>query len=236
MIFIAMLAFGRTARSYRTYSTAFADSASDHRVLVYADEPIRAEVVLTNGRVTAVELDLLLIDSRLLPAHGRIAKPTMVREAVLALLRKPNADETWMASGLKIEQMRFARTGESEFSVFLANGSVVDVRPGAERPAAIARVILPEAVPDAEAGTGLRIGLNQRQAASLLGPAAWMVTASTVKGQPVLSATYRERDGCRLVSLTFTGGVLTSFAIWYPDPTLNLGNMCSSLVGPSAMK
>lgn len=219
-----------------TFSTAFANSASDHRVLGYADEPIRTEVALTDGRVTAVKLDPLPIDSRLLPARGRMVKPTMVRDGVLALLGKPNADETWMASGLKIEQMRFVRTGESEYSVFFANGSVVDVRPGAEKPAAITRVILPEAVPDAEPGMGLRIGLTQNQAAPLFGPAAWMTTTSSLKAQSVLSATYHERAGCRLVTLTFTGGVLTAFANWYPDRALNLGSNCSSAAGPTAMK
>jgi hypothetical protein len=105
----------------------------------------------------------------------------------------------------------------------LADGLVVDVRPGAERPPNILHVVLPTVIPDASVGSDLSIGLNPNQAASLLGPAAWAATTSTFKGQPVLYPTYHERSGPRLVSLTFTGGVLTAFAIWSPGATLDLG-------------
>ena len=141
----------------------------------------------------------------------------MVRGGVLALLGRPAADERWKASGREIEQMLFTRADESDFSVFLADGLVVDVRPGDEKLPGMRHLILPVAIPDASVGTDLRIGLNPKQAASLLGPTAWMATTSTLEGQPVLYATHHERGGPRLVSLTFTGGVLTAFALWDPD-------------------
>lgn len=200
-----------------TTTAVFSETAGDDRVLVYADEPVRTHVRLTGGRVTEIALDLLPIDTTSLPAHARMVKPTMVRGGVLALLGRPAADERWKASGREIEQMLFTRAGESDFSVFLADGLVVDVRPGDEKLPGMRHLILPVAIPDASVGTDLRIGLNPKQAASLLGPTAWMATTSTLEGQPVLYATYHERGGPRLVSLTFTGGVLTAFALWDPD-------------------
>jgi hypothetical protein len=58
--------------------------------------------------------------------------------------------------------------------------------------------------------------MSTTQAASLLGPLTWTITSS-FKGKPIEYVTYQERDGARLISLTFTGGVLTAFKIWPPD-------------------
>jgi hypothetical protein len=212
-----------------TTTTVIEESPGDRRVLVYAEEPVRTQILLTDGHVTSIALDLPhIIDIALLPAHARMVKPMMTRAGVLALLGKPNMNERWTVSGLAIEQMMFARAGEADFSVVLADGLVIDVRPGAERPPNILHVVLPAAIPDASVGSDLSIGLNLNQAASLLGPAVWAATTSTFKGQPVLHATYYERSGPRLVSLTFTGGVLTAFAIWSPGATLDLGDTCCS--------
>jgi hypothetical protein len=211
-----------------TTTTVIEESAGGRRVLVYAEEPVRTQVLLTDDHVTAIALDLPHIDITLLPAHARMVKPMMVRAGVLALLGRPTADQRWTVSGLALEQMMFARAGEADFSVFLVDGLVVDVRPGAERPSNILHVVLPTALPDATVGSDLRIGLNPNQAASLLGPAAWMATTSIFKGQPVLHATYYEHSGPRLVSLTFTGGALTAFAIWPPGAALDLADTCCS--------
>jgi hypothetical protein len=51
----------------------------------------------------------------------------------------------------------------------------------------------------------------------------WEPITSALRGQPVLYATYQERDGPRYTSLTFTAGTLTVFSIWSPDKILNLG-------------
>jgi hypothetical protein len=211
-----------------TTTTVIEDSPGGRRVLVYAEAPVRTQVLLTDGRVTAIALDLPHIDITLLPAPARMVKPMMMRAVVLALLGRPNADERWTVSGRAIEQMKFARADHADFSVFLADGLVVDVRPGAERPPNILHVVLPAAIPDASVGSDLSIGLNPNQAARLLGPAAWAATTSTFKGQPVLHATHFERDGHRLVSLTFTGGALTAFAIWPPGAALDLADTCCS--------
>jgi hypothetical protein len=211
-----------------TTTTVIEESPGGRRVLVYAEAPVRTQVLLTDSRVTAIALDLPHIDIMLLPAPARMVKPMMVRAGVLALLGRPNADERWTVYGRAIEQMMFARAGQADFSVFLTDGLVVDVRAGAEKPPNILQVVLPAAIPDASVGSDLSIGLNPRQAAPLLGPAAWAATTSTFKGQPVLHATHFERDGHRLVSLTFTGGALTAFAIWPPGAALDLADTCCS--------
>lgn len=206
----------------------FEGLGTNNLVLDYEDEPIPASVTLAAGHVTAIALDLFHINTGLLPAHARMVKPTMVRAGVLMLLGKPDADERWVASGIEIEQLLYTRSGEAGFGVFLADGLVVDVKPGAERPIDIEHVTLPVAIPDDSWGTELSIGLNPEQAASLLGAAALMPITSTLKGQPTRYATHHERNGDRFVSLTFTGGTLTTFFIWSPHPTQGCGDTCLS--------
>jgi outer membrane protein assembly factor BamE (lipoprotein component of BamABCDE complex) len=206
-----------------TTSTVLGGPEVNNLAFRYTEEPVETNVALTGGRVTAVALDLLHIDIASLPASARMLKPTMVRGAVLALLGRPKTDETWMASGLEIEQMIYARVGEPDFSVFLADSLVIDVRTGAEKPPRIEHIVLPAAVPDALVGPGLSVGLNPKQAAAFLGRPVWEPITSALMGQPVLSATYQERGGPRYASLTFTGGTLTFFSIWSPDKVLNLG-------------
>jgi hypothetical protein len=119
--------------------------------------------------------------------------------------------------------MIYAQADEPDFSVFVADGVVIDVRAGAEKPPRIERIVLPATVPDALVGPGLSIGLNPNQAAAFLGRPVWEPITSGLKGQHVLFATYQGRDGPRYTSLTFTGGTLTVFSIWSPDKVLNLG-------------
>jgi hypothetical protein len=206
-----------------TTSALLGESEGTNLALRYAEEPVQTHVTLTGGRVTAIALDLLHIDIASLPATARMLKPTMARGAVLALLGRPKTDETWMASGLKIEQMIYGEASESDFNVFLADDLVIDVRAGAEKPPHIEHIVLPAAVPDALIGPGLSIGLNPKQAVLFLGRLVWEPVTSALKGQPTLHATYQERDGPRYASLTFTGGTLTTFSVWSPDSALNLG-------------
>jgi hypothetical protein len=210
-----------------TAASVIEEPGGDHRVLLYGTEPVRTRVTITDGRVTSIALDLVSIDKAALPSQARLVMPMMLRNGVLTLLGKPEADNKSMsAAGIEIERMRFSRASDHAFTVFLANGLVVDVRLENEAPPDILRVVLPEPIADASMGTDLRIGLSLEQTASLLGVAAWMPIQSKFKGQPVLYATYRERSGNRLVSLTFTGGMLTAFSIWPTGNTGDLGDTC----------
>lgn len=209
-----------------TESSTIEESEGDNRVLLYANEPVRTRVTITDGRVSAIALEHVSIDKAALPPRARAVVPMMLRNGVLALLGKLEADERTMSSGIEIERMRFARAGEPDFTVFLADGLVVDVRSESEMPHDILHVVLPARIPDASMGTDLRIGLSPEQATSLLGEAAWTPIHSKFKGQPVLYATHRERGGVRLVSLTFTGGTLTEFTIWPVGDTSESGDTC----------
>jgi hypothetical protein len=212
----------------RPTATAILEQEDENRLLVYADEPVRAKVRLTGGHVSAAILELVHIDTRLLPARARTVKPGMLRSGVLLLLGEPNREAHWQASGIEIERMVYTRPDESDLSVFLVSGVVADVRASGEEPLDILGVTLPPAVPDTAVGTNLSIGLNPQQAASLLGPLVWDQTHSTFKGQSVLYATYHERNGDRFVSLTFTGDVLTAFDFWSPVGVLSGGDICCS--------
>jgi hypothetical protein len=98
----------------------------------------------------------------------------------------------------------------------LADGLVVDVKPGHEKPQGLVSMVLPAAVPDASLGDQLAIGLTPRQAAPLLGTLKSEIHFA-LKGQPVEYASYQPRDGNGLITVTFTGGVLTAFTVWPVD-------------------
>jgi hypothetical protein len=189
------------------------DALGADRFLVYDGEPVRTEVTLTSGHVTAIALDLLPIDGASLPARARMVKPMMRRTGVLALLGKPDGDERGAMSGLETERILFKSADQSSFSVLLAGGLVVDVISGSTKVPVIRPFALPTAIPDASVGTDLRIGLSPKQADSLLGPTMFLPITSTLEGQPVRYETRFSRNGCRVVSLTFIGDSLTAFAI-----------------------
>jgi outer membrane protein assembly factor BamE (lipoprotein component of BamABCDE complex) len=198
-----------------TITASFDAASADNRVLTYASEPVQTRVTINKGRVTDISLDFSGIDTALLPTHARMVKPKMLRGGVLALLGKPDRIEQWSTKGLELEQMLFVREDEPPFSVFIADGVVVHVEPGDKRPPDIARIVLPPTISDTSAATDLCIGMTPAAAAAVLGPLKVTATSS-FKGQQVLYADYTARDGHSVVSVTFTGGVLTGFTVWPP--------------------
>ena len=122
--------------------------SSGDAALLYRSQDMRTRVVLTAGEVTAVAVDIVHVDAAQLPARARVIKATMVRDGVTGLLGLPEADHHWVEAERKLEQMTYARIGEPEFSVYLADGLVVDVRPGHSRPPSLASLVLPAAMPD----------------------------------------------------------------------------------------
>jgi hypothetical protein len=190
-------------------------SGGEDAVLFYA-QPVWTRVVLTRGRVTEVSLDVAYFDPGPLPPRARVVKATMVRNSVTDLLGTPSTVQRWTEAGRALEQMMFAAPNQPEFSVFLADGLVVDVRLGHRKPSDIACLLLPTATAEAPSRTDLSIGLTPAQAGPLLGSLE-SSTHFILKGEPVDYDTYRDRLGSGLVSVTFIGGVLTAFKIWPPS-------------------
>jgi hypothetical protein len=85
----------------------------------------------------------------------------MVRNGLANLLGTPTADQRWTEARRGFEQMTYASAGEPEFSVFLVDGLVVDVKLGHERPAGLGSLVLPVASVCSE----LAIGQTPAQAA-----------------------------------------------------------------------
>ena len=189
------------------------DGEIGNTALLYNTQDIRTRVVLSDNRVTAIALDPVYVDPAPLPARARLIKATMVRDGVAGLLGLPDSDQRWSQAGCDIEQMTFTRRGEPEFSVFLADGLVVDVRPGHDKPQGLTALLLPAPVADSAVGSDLAIGLTPAQAAPLLGVLESAVRFA-LKGQPVEYASYHQRDGNGRVTATFIGGVLTAFTMW----------------------
>jgi hypothetical protein len=198
-----------------TTATSLSSDGEDS-VLFYADEPVRTRVVLSRGRVTEVSLNVAYFDPGPLPPRARVVKATMIRDGVMDLLGTPRSVQLWTEAGRGLEQMTFSAPGEPEFSVFLADGLVVDVRLGHTKPSDIACLLLPAAAVEVPSRTDLSIGLTLAQAGPLLGSLE-SSTHFALKGQPVDYNTYRDRQGSGLVSVTFIGGVLTTFKIWPPS-------------------
>ena len=192
-----------------TAATKLGAPGSGDIALVYASAPVRTKVVLTANRVTSIALDVVYIDPEPLPMRARAIKATMVRNGLTGLLGTPAAEQRWTDAGRDFEQVTYASAGEPEFSVFLVDGLVVDVRLGHDRPAGLGCLVLPVASVSSE----LAIGQSPAHAALLLGPMDATVHFA-LEGQPVDYTTYHERDGGGLVTVTFMGGVLTAFHIW----------------------
>jgi hypothetical protein len=199
-----------------TVATELGRQQSGDAALTYAGEPIRTRVVLTAGTVTAITLDIVYVDQAQLPQRARVIKATMLRDGVTELLGPPNADQRWNDDGLKMEHMTFTPIGEPEFSVFLVDGLVVDVRPGHDTPEGLVSMQLPAAVPDDVVGNQLAIGLTPVQATPILGTLESSIRFA-LKAQPVEYARYHKRNGNGLVTVTFVGGILTAFTQWPAD-------------------
>jgi hypothetical protein len=183
--------------------------------LVYASQPVRTRVVLTANRVTSIALDVVYIDPVPLPLRARAIKATTTRDGLTGLLGTPTADQRWTGAGRDFEQVTYASAGEPEFSVFLVDGLVVDVRLGHDRPAGLGCLVLPIA----SVGSELAIGQSPEQAARLLGPMETTIHFA-LEGQPVEYTTYHQREETGLVTVTFIGGVLTAFHLWRADELL----------------
>jgi sulfate adenylyltransferase large subunit len=199
-----------------TLATDLGGQQGGDAALTYAGGPIRTHVVLTAGTVTAVMLDIVYFDQAQLPQRARVIKPTMLRDGVTELLGSPSSDQHWNEVGFVMEQMTFNPVGEPEFSVFLVDGLVVDVRPDHEKPQDLASMQLPAGVPDNVVGNQLAIGLTPDQATPFLGKLESNIHFA-LKGQPVDYANYHERNGNGLVTVTFIGGILTAFKQWPAD-------------------
>jgi hypothetical protein len=199
-----------------TVATELGREQSGDAALTYAGQPIRTHVVLTAGTVTAITLDIVYFDQAPLPQRARVIKATMLRDGVTGLLGLPNADQRWNECGFEMEHMTFNSVGEPEFSVFLVDGLVVDVRPGHDKPQGLISMQLPAAVPDDVVDNQLAIGLTPVQATPFLGTLESSIHFA-LKGQPVEYATYHERNGNGVVTVTFVGGILTAFTQWSAD-------------------
>lgn len=196
-----------------TLATELSTPEDSDVALLYAAGPVRTHVVLQSGKVTGIGLDVVYIDPEPLPERARLIKATMVHDGVIILLGVPVEEHQWTEDGHDIDQMTYFHAGEPEFTAFLVDNLVVDVRLGHDKPDGLLSMMLPEPILDASVGSQLTIGMSSAQASPLLGPVESTISF-TLKGQPVEYASYRERDGNGLVTVTFIGGVLTAFRTW----------------------
>ena len=179
------------------------------RVLDYPAEPIATTVTLSNGKVSSVSLDIAGIDDRALPPFSRKASLGMQRDSVLKFLGAPSEDRHYTFSGIQVDQLVFARPGESDVSVFFVDARVVTKKVGRALPPDILRIVLPSS-PDAAREEPM-VGMTTRDVKALCGAEKFSVHGG-YKDQPAEYAVYENRGGGSFTSFTFIGDVLTELS------------------------
>ena len=186
------------------------------RVLRYAPEPIPVKVTLSNGKVSAVALDIVAIDNPSLPAYGRPVWSGMHRTAVLRIMGTPAEDRLGDSFGMKLEHMIFERPGLPDLSVVLIDERVVTKHAGRALPPDIFSLSLP--LPPSEAAdsdrTGhrqMRVGMGVRDVQAMFGEPKMRVPYS-VKGRPAEYRIYETASNGSFARFTFIDDVLVEFA------------------------
>jgi len=191
------------------------------RVLRYAPEPIAIKVTLSDGKVSAVALDIAGIDDPALPAYGRPIWSGIHRTAVLRIMGTPIEDHVSDSFGMKLEHMIFERPGQSDLRIFLIDGRVAGKQAGRSLPRNLFSLWLPLAPSEADreadgqsnqSGSGqIRTGMSVRDVQAMFGEQKMRVPY-TVKGRPAEYRIHETASNGRFVCFTFIDDVLVSFA------------------------
>ena len=211
----------------RTMGAPTADVGSDSdgvavRVLRYTPEPIPIKVTLSDGKISAVALDIVGIDNSTSPAYGRPIWSGMHRTEVIRIMGAPVEDRLREGYGLKLEHMIFERPGLPDLSVFLTDERVVTKLAGRALPPDILSMSLPLAQNDAEGPTDsrsnqdgrrqVRAGMAKRDVQAMFGEPKMRVLYS-VKGRPAEYRIHETASGTgRFACFTFIDDVLVGFA------------------------
>jgi hypothetical protein len=115
------------------------------------DISIATTVTITDGKLSAVALDVAGVDDPALPKFARAAWLRMNRATVLRVLGMPAENHLRHCDGMNVEQMIFERPGEPDVSIFLIDGRVAAKRVGRRFPADVLAFALPLA-PDPPGG------------------------------------------------------------------------------------
>ena len=195
---------GKSARE-----TDFEIGTSPIRKFELADA-IRGQVILRDGKVTRVTLDVFPMEKDALPSSLRKAWPGLADGAVRRVLGEPTDVLHHTFFGINVEQWVFARAGEADVSVFLRNGRVVARMVGRDVPQDLFRVDLPSQAGPESKGPLLspRLGMMASDIAKLCGPVKFR-TDYVVNGQGASRVVFEPRSKGTFVGVTFVDGIAT---------------------------
>jgi putative flavoprotein involved in K+ transport len=190
-------------------TTAFSMDSAEQCKLEFAGA-VPTEIILTDGKMSSVKLDVFRPDKTNLPAFGRVAWPGLAESAVRHLLREPIEIRHHNLFGIDVDQWVFARSGQADLSVFFRAGRVIARAMGREVPDDLFRVALPSP-PKAE-GRMLapRLGMTTNDIEELYGSPDYRVDY-VFNGQPSSHAVYKVSVRGTFTALTFVDGVVTEF-------------------------
>ena len=201
-----------------TSADSFESAGVVVRVLRYAPD---IKVTLSDGKVSAVALDVVGIDNPASPAYGRGIWSGMHRREVLRIMGAPVEYRLGDSFGMKLEHMIFERPGLPDLSIFLIDERVVTKRAGRVLPPDIFSLSLPSAPSDADRAADsqsdrsgrrqIRAGMGVRDVQAMFGEPKMRVPYS-IKGRPAEYRIYETASNGSFACFTFIDDVLVGFA------------------------
>jgi hypothetical protein len=173
--------------------------------------PIPSKVMLADGKVSGVALDVFHVDKGDLPSFTRKAWPGMHSSGVRRALGEPSEIRHHAFFGIKFDQLVYRRSGEGEASVFFVADRVVAKTAGQAIPTGIFRIDLPSPPPaDENPVRGPQVGMVEGDIRALYGAEKFHVDYA-INGQPASHAIVETRAAGSFTRFTFVDGVLTEF-------------------------
>jgi hypothetical protein len=169
---------------------------------------VPTEIILADGKMSSVKLDVFHPDKTDLPAFGRATWPGLAGSAVRRVLGEPVEIDHHNLFGVSVDQWVFVRAGQTDLSVFFRAGHVIARAIGREVPNDLFRVELPSP-PKAE-GPMLapRLGMTTTDVEDLYGAPHYRVDYA-FNGQPSSHAVYKVGETGTFTALTFVDGAVT---------------------------
>ena len=190
-----------------TRTTAFSMDGRAQCKLEFAGA-VPTRIILADGKISSVKLDVFRPDKTDLPAFGRAAWPGLAESTVQHMLGVPTEIRHYNLFGINVDQWIFARDGQADLSVFFRAGRVIARGRGHEVPGDLFRVELPS--PPQVKGPTLapRLGMTTNDIEALYGAPHYRVDY-VFNGQPSLRAVYEVRGSGTFTAVTFVDGVVT---------------------------
>src|SRR5262249_53507174 len=173
-------------------------------------DAIRGRVILRDGKVTHVALDVFRMEKDALSSSLRKAWPGLAHSAVRRVLGEPTDVLHHTFFGINVDQWVFARAGETDVSVFLRDGRVIARIVGRDVPQDPFRVDLPsQAGPESEGPLlSPHVGMMSGDIAKLCGPVKFRADY-VVNGQGASRVVFEPRGKGTFVSVTFVDDIAT---------------------------